>query len=52
MRTGVGVADGRYSALPQPSPHETNVYHFDRAFVHSSIGGPFAAIGQVRSSRD
>lgn len=48
---GLAALDAAYAARTAPSPHDTNMLHFYRAFLHTSIGAGYAAIDGVRSSR-
>lgn len=48
---GLAALDAAYAARVQPSPHDTNMLHYYRAFLHTSIGAGYAAIHAVRSAR-
>lgn len=39
------------AGIASPTPHQINVRHFYRAYVHTAIGGAYASLDKVRSSR-
>lgn len=48
---GIARIEEIYAATAAPTPHDTNLLHMYRAFVHTAIGGAYGQIDGVRSSR-